>query len=436
MDFNDLRMSSHCTIKLGFDGGSATFGSAESALQAFKNPSNFYDFAKMSADEAKKMGRVVTLRPDWDSIKAEICKRVLLIKFEDKNTREALLASDDSKIRDNWVGTVLKEVKKIYTDNPNFAPDHNVNEFFTDYLKELEEKRKAELEAEEKSLNIGAKKQAHCFAVAEVMKSNAEFYDLNPEESYIIGLLHDIGYIRGRKDHEKSGYELLTSVGLKNEKALNAVKYHGCNPKDVPEDIRKDNLYISLIDADMTVDARGQKIGYDGRLKDIELRYGKDHIAYETAKATIDYVKESRARILAEKTTELEFDDSGLLFDFIDTDKIPESRKDTFVADYKRYLTDTMMEILREDIIDCPSETLDIPKGMTEDMVKKYFTDNFDTKNITYELSLTDTDKPLKEMGLVFKGKITIDRQKMFGKEEEKPKKRRGRPKKQQPVKE
>lgn len=46
-------------------------------------------------------------------------------------------------------------------------------------------------------------------SVAEYMYRNAKKYDLNPEEMYILGLIHDIGYLKDRLDHEVHGARLL-----------------------------------------------------------------------------------------------------------------------------------------------------------------------------------------------------------------------------------
>jgi len=52
-----------------------------------------------SPGAAKKYGRTVTLRPDWDDVKLEIMEELVLEKFESKaDLREKLLATQDAEI--------------------------------------------------------------------------------------------------------------------------------------------------------------------------------------------------------------------------------------------------------------------------------------------------------------------------------------------------
>lgn len=71
---------------------------------------------------------------------------------------------------------------------------------------------------------------AHNIGVAEYMRENAEKYGLPADEMYVMGLLHDIGYIKQHKGHEEYGAELLETMGLK-PRYVYAIKYHGLNPK-------------------------------------------------------------------------------------------------------------------------------------------------------------------------------------------------------------
>lgn len=136
----------------------------------------------------------------------------------------------------------------------------------------------------------------HCKGVADYMQENAELFGLNKDVAYFIGLNHDIGYVNGRIGHEKSGWELLSGVGV-NPTIVNAILNHGKNPYSLLEKERTPELQL-LWCADMSVDKFGERTGFDGRLADIESRYGHDSIAYQTASDTIRYCKE----ILKEKT--------------------------------------------------------------------------------------------------------------------------------------
>lgn len=52
---------------------------------------------------AKKYGRSITLRPDWEEVKFKIMEDVLRIKFEDPKLREKLLATKGFLLEElNW----------------------------------------------------------------------------------------------------------------------------------------------------------------------------------------------------------------------------------------------------------------------------------------------------------------------------------------------
>jgi len=58
-----------------------------------------------SAREAKRLGRRVSLRPDWEDIKDDIMEMTLRLKFEDEDLRQKLLdTGDEVLIEGNWWG--------------------------------------------------------------------------------------------------------------------------------------------------------------------------------------------------------------------------------------------------------------------------------------------------------------------------------------------
>ena len=136
-------------------------------------------------------------------------------------------------------------------------------------------------------------KMAHCKAVAEHMKKVAKIQgkdDLTADIYYVVGLLHDIGYLRGRKEHELNGAVILKAMGMKDEYAQ-AILNHGTNPYTLKTNEQTDIL-IALQDADMSVDKYGRDAGFKKRLEDIKLRYGADSEAYDTATKTVQFLKE------------------------------------------------------------------------------------------------------------------------------------------------
>lgn len=155
--------------------------------------------------------------------------------------------------------------------------------------------------------HINKYKMAHMIGVAEYMRERAEDYNLNPDEMYAVGLLHDIGYIGGRQGHEQYGAEIMRNLGMDYD-VLFAINHHGENMKDVAAQYGKDNLYpvyVLMVEADMSVDARGYRVGFEGRIADIKNRYGEDHIAYATVNDNIEFIKEWQQEHNIGKPTQL-----------------------------------------------------------------------------------------------------------------------------------
>jgi len=78
--------------------------------------------------QAKRLGRGVTLRPDWDRIKLAVMHELLLLKFSDPTLRNLLLDTGDRPLIEgnnrgdkfwgvcdgiglNWLGTLLMLVR-------------------------------------------------------------------------------------------------------------------------------------------------------------------------------------------------------------------------------------------------------------------------------------------------------------------------------------
>lgn len=83
------------------------FDSTEAAFQASK--SNFLDvrkkFVGLNASQAKKLGRQIILRDDWEDVKIEIMEKVLREKFSNKNPellKKLIDTGDNVLIEGNW----------------------------------------------------------------------------------------------------------------------------------------------------------------------------------------------------------------------------------------------------------------------------------------------------------------------------------------------
>lgn len=147
--------------------------------------------------------------------------------------------------------------------------------------------------------HINKYKMAHCIGVAECMRENANKYGLDPDVMYVVGLLHDVGYLEGRKDHELTGAYILKKMGVKDE-YIYAIENHEQDLSKLNEEIRaetgKDLMevhpeLVALVEADMSVNAKGYRIGLDRRLAEIEARHAKEGNLDDRAKNTVDYLK-------------------------------------------------------------------------------------------------------------------------------------------------
>lgn len=86
--------------------GGLLYRNAEGAYQAQKTLSEYEreNIACMSAGAAKKAGRKVTLRNDWEDVKWDTMKAIVRAKFEqDDDLRKKLMDTGDSDlIEGNW----------------------------------------------------------------------------------------------------------------------------------------------------------------------------------------------------------------------------------------------------------------------------------------------------------------------------------------------
>lgn len=78
----------------------------EAAFQSAKcvNKKDRIQFQNLLANEAKRLGRRVKLRPDWEDIKDEVMYEVVLDKFKrNDNLKEKLLDTANAElIEENW----------------------------------------------------------------------------------------------------------------------------------------------------------------------------------------------------------------------------------------------------------------------------------------------------------------------------------------------
>lgn len=84
----------------------AVYGSTEAAYMAAKckNSADRKQFENLEPKDAKKVGRTVELRDDWEFVKDEVMYEVNLFKYSYyQNLRDSLLATGDKYIEEtNW----------------------------------------------------------------------------------------------------------------------------------------------------------------------------------------------------------------------------------------------------------------------------------------------------------------------------------------------
>lgn len=87
-----------CTIQMNILGETFVFMNAEAAFQAHKcvNPDEIKQFTEMTGKQAKRAGRKVKLRSDWENVKDKIMEDVVNAKFDqNSDLREKLVATNN-----------------------------------------------------------------------------------------------------------------------------------------------------------------------------------------------------------------------------------------------------------------------------------------------------------------------------------------------------
>ena len=130
----------------------------------------------------------------------------------------------------------------------------------------------------------------HSHGVAEYMYSNAGRYELNPDEMYVLGLLHDIGYVSDKANHESAGALLLQKLGYNG---YEPILWHGTTPDDFLSN-RKQNTLPSelrlLLEANLQINSKGEFVGYMSRLDEVKEEYGINSRVYRVCRSTIEWL--------------------------------------------------------------------------------------------------------------------------------------------------
>jgi len=91
-------LSNFYTVTILFNG--YEFPSVENAYQASKcaHSQDMQKFTEISAREAKKLGRSVELRKDWEEVKLFLMQELLYKKFSLPSLRDWLLSTGDTQL--------------------------------------------------------------------------------------------------------------------------------------------------------------------------------------------------------------------------------------------------------------------------------------------------------------------------------------------------
>lgn len=117
-----------------------SFKSSEHAYQCAKadNKKDFdYIYEATTPGKARRRGRKVKTRSDWDRVRVDIMREIVLAKFQQNEdlaiklistNRQELIEGNNwndtfwgicNGVGENWMGKILMEVRQILMDRPN-----------------------------------------------------------------------------------------------------------------------------------------------------------------------------------------------------------------------------------------------------------------------------------------------------------------------------
>lgn len=103
-------LSNFYPCKITFMG--LTYENVEAASQAQKCPERATEFVYLTGYQAKKLGRKVKLREDWEYVKIDLMYHILLAKFSDPILMDKLKSIQGPIIEDNTWGDTFWGVCK------------------------------------------------------------------------------------------------------------------------------------------------------------------------------------------------------------------------------------------------------------------------------------------------------------------------------------
>ena len=81
--------------------GGFTYKNSEAAFHAQKDPSRAAEFVDLSPSQAKRLGRRVKLRADWEQVKDDIMFDIVMAKFQQHDgIRKRLIETEDADLEE------------------------------------------------------------------------------------------------------------------------------------------------------------------------------------------------------------------------------------------------------------------------------------------------------------------------------------------------
>ena len=95
-----------CDIAVQIDGERYKFSCVEAAYQASKCPGRVSEFIQLNGYEAKRLGKRVELRSDWNEVKVDLMKTLVKQKFSNPDLLAKLKSITDEIVEtNNWGDT-------------------------------------------------------------------------------------------------------------------------------------------------------------------------------------------------------------------------------------------------------------------------------------------------------------------------------------------
>lgn len=133
--------------------------------------------------------------------------------------------------------------------------------------------------------NLTSTRAAHSRGVALYMRNHAPKLGIDPEEAALCGWLHDFGYVSGdNRSHARIGGRLLRGQGYRHWREI--ATHGSLEGLSTP-------LGILLNAADMSINSKGEDVGFEARLDDVAARYGKDSVQYRECSTVIDAIRKT-----------------------------------------------------------------------------------------------------------------------------------------------